>query len=147
MSGLCLLMLTSGSHVLSHKPLLSTLDKYSTCIRIRSELRRITRPLLSPSWPGGNFASDNGHAVLGRCLACNFAQRILLQTRIQNSIGYLVSQFVWVARIDRLRRKQKGALKPSFLQRRIFAMIGDVSSGPVYLAASLQGVAFKGSAC
>mmetsp|Transcript_69812 Transcript_69812/g.145936 ORF Transcript_69812/g.145936 Transcript_69812/m.145936 type:complete len:232 (-) Transcript_69812:35-730(-) len=67
----------------------------------------------------GDLTGDHDHVVLGGCLASDLALRVGGQASIQNSIGDLVADFVWVALVDRLGGEEEDALGPGLLLSRL----------------------------
>jgi len=60
----------------------------------------------------GDLPSNHYHVILGRSLTCHLAFRIACQAGVEDSVGDLVAEFVWVTFVHRLRREQKDALSP-----------------------------------
>mmetsp|Transcript_48965 Transcript_48965/g.137069 ORF Transcript_48965/g.137069 Transcript_48965/m.137069 type:complete len:297 (-) Transcript_48965:132-1022(-) len=54
---------------------------------------------------GGDLACDHDHVVLRRGLASHLALRVLHEASVQDGIGDLVAEFVWVTLVHRLRRE------------------------------------------
>ena len=57
-----------------------------------------------------NLAGENHHAGCQQRLASHAAQRVLRQHRIQNSVRYLIRDFVRMSLGDRFRRKQNPSM-------------------------------------
>lgn len=55
---------------------------------------------------GGDLTEDHNHPGLGGSLASNLGQRVLSQAGIENSIGNLISNLVWVSFSYRLGLKK-----------------------------------------
>ena len=54
---------------------------------------------------GGNLSQHHHHTGLGGSFTGNLAHRVLLQTRVQNGIGDLITDFVRMSFSDRFRGK------------------------------------------
>ncbi len=51
---------------------------------------------------GGDFTKDHDHTGLGGSLTSNLGERVLSQAGIEDGIGDLISDLVWVTLTDRL---------------------------------------------
>jgi len=64
---------------------------------------------------GGDLTEDHDHASLGASLASHLGLGVLLQARIQHSVGYLIAQLVctYVSTIHEHGSKSRRACHPS----------------------------------
>jgi hypothetical protein len=67
---------------------------------------------------GGNFTENHHHTSLGAGLASDLREGILLQTRIENSIGNLIANLVWVTLIDRFGGEKESGLSGHYGRRK-----------------------------
>jgi hypothetical protein len=51
---------------------------------------------------GGDFTKDHDHTGFGGSLTSNLGERVLSQAGIEDGIGDLISDLVWVTLTDRL---------------------------------------------
>ncbi len=56
---------------------------------------------------GGNLTEDHDHTGLGGSLASNLGERVLSQAGVEDSIGDLISDLVWVSLTNRLGLEAK----------------------------------------
>lgn len=58
---------------------------------------------------GGNLTENHDHTGLGGSLASNLGERVLSQAGIEDGIGDLISDLIWVSLTDRLGGEQESA--------------------------------------